>query len=71
MNISVIGGSTCSRKDYKIAQELGSLIAKEGWTLVCGGRTGIMEAACKGAKSAGGTTVAILPTKDGRDANAY
>jgi len=71
MNISVIGGSTCSKKDYKIAQELGSLIAKEGWILVCGGRTGIMEAACKGAKSAGGTTVAILPTKDGRDANAY
>jgi hypothetical protein len=71
MNISVIGGSICSKKDYKIAQELGSLIAKEGWTLICGGRTGIMEAACKGAKSAGGVTVAILPSTDGKDANAF
>ncbi|MFA5008915.1 MAG: TIGR00725 family protein [Candidatus Omnitrophota bacterium] len=71
MNISVIGGSTCSKKDYKIAQELGSLIAREGWTLICGGRTGIMEAACKGAKSAGGTTVAILPSRDAKDANAF
>jgi len=71
MNISVIGGSKCSNKDYAIARELGSLIAKEGWTLICGGRTGIMEAACKGAKSAGGTTVAILPSVDGKDANAF
>ncbi len=71
MNISVIGGSRCSKKDYEIARELGKLIAKEGWTLICGGRTGIMEAACRGAKEAGGTTVAILPTKDGRDANPY
>ncbi len=71
MNISVIGGSTCSKKDYKIAQELGRLIAQEGWTLVCGGRTGIMEAACKGAKEAGGVTVAILPSADGSDANRY
>ncbi|MCK9614008.1 MAG: TIGR00725 family protein [Candidatus Omnitrophica bacterium] len=71
MNISVIGGSTCSKKDYKIAKELGSLIAKEGWTLICGGRSGIMEAACRGAKEAGGTTVAILPSADGKDANRY
>lgn len=71
MNISVIGGSKCSKKDYEIARELGSLIAKEGWTLICGGRTGIMEAACRGAKESNGTTVAILPSTDGKDANAY
>jgi len=71
MNISVIGGSRCSKKDYEIARELGRLIAKEGWTLICGGRTGVMEAACCGAKEAGGTTVAILPSADGKDANAY
>lgn len=71
MNISVIGGSKCSKKDYKIARELGRLIAKEGWTLICGGRTGVMEAACRGAKEEGGTTVAILPSLDAKDANAY
>ncbi len=71
MNVSVIGGSKCSKKDYEIARELGSLIAKEGWTLICGGKTGIMEAACRGAKEAGGVTVAILPSVDGKDANRF
>ncbi|MDD4955765.1 MAG: TIGR00725 family protein [Candidatus Omnitrophica bacterium] len=71
MNISVIGGSKCSKKDYEIAKELGGLIAKEGWTLICGGRTGVMEAACCGAKEEGGTTVAILPSADAKDANPY
>lgn len=71
MNITVIGGSTCSKRDYKIAQEVGRLIAQEGWTLICGGRTGIMEAACKGAKEKGGRTVGILPSADGKDGNKY
>lgn len=71
MNISVIGGSTCSKKDYKIARELGRLIAQQGWTLVCGGRTGIMEAACRGAKEASGTTVGILPSIDAKEGNKY
>jgi uncharacterized protein (TIGR00725 family) len=30
-----------------------------------------MEAACRGAKSAGGLTIGILPSLDGSDANAY
>lgn len=71
MNISVIGGSTCSKKDYKIAYELGQLIARQGWTLICGGREGIMEAACKGAKSCNGLTIGILPSFDAKDANQY
>ncbi|MFA5271061.1 MAG: TIGR00725 family protein [Candidatus Omnitrophota bacterium] len=71
MNVSVIGGSICSKKDYEIAQEVGRLIAQQGWTLVCGGRTGIMEAACKGAKENYGITVGILPSTDGKEANRY
>jgi uncharacterized protein (TIGR00725 family) len=71
MNITVIGSSSCSKRDYKIAYKLGELIAEEGWTLVCGGRNGIMEAVCKGAKAKGGTTVGILPSSGGEDANAY
>ena len=47
------------------------LIAQEGWTLICGGRTGIMEAACRGAKEFGGVTVGILPSIDGKEANKY
>ena len=71
MNIAVVGGHKCSKEIYQIAEEVGSLIAGQGWILVCGGRTGVMEAACKGAKKRGGLTVGILPSSDGKDANKY
>jgi hypothetical protein len=71
MNIAVIGGHTCSKRIYKIAKDTGFLIAKEGWILICGGHGGVMEAACLGAKEAGGLTVGILPSFDGKDANPY
>lgn len=56
---------------YAIAQETGRLIAEEGWVLICGGGPGIMEAACRGAKQAGGLTVGILPSFDGKEANDF
>ncbi|MBN2482714.1 MAG: TIGR00725 family protein [Candidatus Omnitrophica bacterium] len=71
MNIGVIGGYKCSKSVYKTAYTVGTLIAQERWTLVCGGGSGVMEAACRGAKEAGGLTVGILPTDDERSANAY
>lgn len=71
MNIAVVGGYKCSKRHYKIAQELGELIAEEGWVLISGGRGGVMEAACRGAKNKGGLTVGILPSYDGGDANRY
>jgi len=71
MNVAVIGGHKCSQKHYLIALELGKLIAQEGWILICGGRTGVMEAACQGAHQVGGITVGIMPTEDGRDANPF
>jgi uncharacterized protein (TIGR00725 family) len=71
VNIAVIGGHKAAKKYLKIAQEVGRLIAQNGWVLVCGGREGVMEAACRGAKSAGGTTVGILPSLNGEDANKY
>jgi uncharacterized protein (TIGR00725 family) len=71
MNIGVIGGYKCSKKAYKLAYELGRLIAGQGWTLVCGGGTGVMEAACKGAKEENGTTVGILPSFDEISANRF
>jgi len=71
MNIAVIGGYKCSPEAYQIAEQLGLLIAREGWTLVCGGLSGVMEAACRGAKQAGGLTVGILPGESVDDANPY
>jgi uncharacterized protein (TIGR00725 family) len=69
--ISVIGGSRCSRQQAKLAEEVGFELAKRGATVVCGGLGGVMEAACKGARSADGITVGILPGRRREDANPY
>lgn len=71
MNVAVVGGYKCSKKNYKIARELGKLIAQKGWVLICGGKSGVMEAVCKGAQEEGGLTVGILPDFDGKGANRY
>ena len=71
MFVSVVGGSRCSRQEAELAEEVGAELARRGVTLVCGGLTGVMAAACKGASSIGGTTVGILPGSRREDANPY
>lgn len=61
MQIAVIGRAECSAEDYLAAETAGYLIAANGGMVLTGGRGGVMEAACKGAQEAGGTTVGILP----------
>jgi uncharacterized protein (TIGR00725 family) len=54
-----------------IAFELGRLIALEGWVLLTGGRDiGVMDAACKGAKEAGGLTIGVLPRSESQGMSA-
>jgi len=69
--IGVIGGSSVDQTAYDTAYEVGGLIAKNDAILICGGLGGVMEAACKGAKEAGGTTIGILPGSYIGDANPY
>jgi uncharacterized protein (TIGR00725 family) len=69
--IGVIGGAECTPTIYEIAREVGREVAHSGFSLVCGGLGGVMEAACRGAKEAGGITIGILPTSNKRDANPY
>jgi uncharacterized protein (TIGR00725 family) len=69
--IGVIGEGDCSRELYEIAEEVGRLIAARGAAVVCGGLRGVMEAVCRGAAIAGGTTIGILPGTDRSDANPY
>jgi uncharacterized protein (TIGR00725 family) len=71
IQIGIIGGRFCSEKITAKAEELGRLVALHGWTLICGGRGGVMEAACKGALEAGGKTIGILPDSTGAKANPY
>lgn len=70
--IGVMGGEIASKKDIRLAYNLGVLIAKEGWVLLSGGRSaGIMEASSKGCKEHGGTTVGILPGRDSSGTSKY
>jgi hypothetical protein len=54
-----------------LAFEVGQGVAKRGAVLICGGMTGVMEHAARGARSAGGLTIGLLPTDNVDDANAY
>jgi uncharacterized protein (TIGR00725 family) len=54
-----------------VAEAVGRELASRGCVVVCGGLGGVMEAACRGAKQAGGTTVGILPGSDRRAANRW
>jgi uncharacterized protein (TIGR00725 family) len=47
------------------------LIAQAGAVLVTGGLGGAMEAACRGAKTASGVTLGILPGTDRREGNPF
>jgi uncharacterized protein (TIGR00725 family) len=71
MFIAVVGGAQCSRDEAKLAEAVGSELAKRGVILICGGLGGVMAAACKGARSAKGKTVGILPGSVREDANPY
>ena len=57
--------------DLASAEQVGRELASRGVVLVCGGLGGVMEAACRGAKEAGGTTVGILPGTDRSAANPF
>jgi uncharacterized protein (TIGR00725 family) len=71
MIIAVIGDSSCTPEEAKLAETVGELLVQQGATIICGGLTGVMEAACRGAKSKGGLTVGILPGQDSSMANPW
>lgn len=71
MIIAVIGAGTCTPAEAAAAEVVGRLLAEAGAVLVCGGRGGVMAAACRGAKAAGGLTIGILPGVDARQANPW
>jgi len=70
MQIAIVGGGDCDPKVSALAQELGRLLAERGHVLICGGLGGVMEAAARGAKEAGGLVVGVLPGEK-TEANPY
>ena len=71
MIISVIGGSQATDATKELSYEVGRQLALRGVSVACGGLSGVMEAVCRGAKAAGGTTIGILPGIDPDAANQW
>ena len=69
--VAVIGPGRADADTGDKAETVGRLLGEAGAVVVCGGLGGVMEAVCRGAKSAGGTTVGILPGLDRADVNAF
>ena len=68
---TVIGDSDAPPEMCSVAEQIGEMLAGLGITVITGGRGGVMEAACRGAVKAGGTTVGILPSSEMNDANPW
>ncbi len=69
--LGVIGAGKADDETRRMAEEVGRLIGTRGAMLVCGGLGGVMEAASRGAKAAGGITIGILPGNSSKEANTW
>ena len=75
--IAIIGKSAKDPRDpvpekaLRMAEEVGRLIAVRKGIVVTGGLSGVMEAASRGAKNAGGLVIGMLPGFDKSDANEF
>ncbi len=69
----MIGAGGCEEgsEPWILAEEVGRLLAEAGATVVCGGRTGVMEAVARGAADAGGTVIGIVPGPSVEEANEH
>jgi uncharacterized protein (TIGR00725 family) len=73
VKVSVIGsgGSEEGSETWRLAEEVGRLLAAGGATVVCGGLGGVMEAVARGAAEAGGTVIGIVPGVTSEEANPH
>jgi uncharacterized protein (TIGR00725 family) len=71
--VAVVGNGSCEEDSeaWRLAEEVGRLLAEAGVTVVCGGRGGVMEAAARGATQAGGEAIGIVPGLLVEEANAH
>jgi uncharacterized protein (TIGR00725 family) len=70
--VAVVGaGGDVAADVLGVAEDVGARLARRGAVVVCGGLGGVMEAACRGARSEGGVTLGILPGADRGAANDW
>jgi uncharacterized protein (TIGR00725 family) len=69
--VAVVGSGVATGELYEKAHEVGRLVVERRGVVVCGGLSGVMEAAARGATEAGGTAIGILPDEDRGRANPH
>jgi uncharacterized protein (TIGR00725 family) len=69
--IAIVGPGRAGLEELALAEEAGAAVAEAGAGLVCGGLGGVMEAACRGARSRDGLTLGLLPGLDRDAANGW
>jgi len=69
--VAVVGSGEATGNLYERARTVGRLIAERDGIVVCGGLSGVMEAAARGATEAGGVAIGILPDEDRERQNGY
>jgi uncharacterized protein (TIGR00725 family) len=69
--VAVVGPGDASPQELQSAEDVGAGLAARGAVVVTGGLGGVMEAACRGARSRRGRTVGILPGEDRTAANGW
>jgi uncharacterized protein (TIGR00725 family) len=69
--VAVVGPGEASPHELQAAEDVGAGLAERGAVVVTGGLGGVMEAACRGARSRRGRTLGILPGEDRDAANGW
>lgn len=69
--VGIIGPKNANPEQEAVAEALGRAFGQMGLTLLTGGRKGVMEAASRGAFTAGGMTIGIIPDDEWESANPY
>ena len=71
--VTIFGGSKCGpdSEEYRAAREIGERLAKAGFTICTGGYLGVMEAASRGAREAGGRVFGIVMNQFKSEPNRY
>lgn len=69
--VGVIGPRAPTPRQAQTAESLGRVLAESGLQLLCGGKSGVMEAVCKGFAAAGGMAIGLLPDEEWTAANPH
>ncbi len=69
--VAVFGHSKTDAARYAVAEQVGAVLARNGYAVVNGGYGGVMEASAKGAAEAGGDVIGVTCRLWSSEPNGY